>query len=143
MINLEEKFISKFRLHELEIKKIGGWIISLRPQQPTLGSCVITLNRKCEKLSMITDKEGVELALTFKEIERMLDASFKPDKINYLALMMIDHQVHFHVLPRYSDESFFEGHNFIDTNWPKPPSLESPVTEDFLLHKLVEKFKGQ
>ena len=108
MINLSSEFISKFRLLDFEIKKVGSWIISLRPQQPTLGACVITLNRECEKLSSLTEKEGLELSLTFKEVERILAATFKPDKINYLALMMVDNQVHFHVIPRYEKKRSFE-----------------------------------
>lgn len=142
MINLSSEFISKFRLLDFEIKKVGSWIISLRPQQPTLGACVITLNRECEKLSSLTEKEGLELSLTFKEVERILAATFKPDKINYLALMMVDNQVHFHVLPRYEKKRSFEEVDFIDHSWPKPPSLESPVIEDRILQRLLEKMKS-
>jgi len=142
MINLEEDFIVKFKLIQLEIKRVGAWIISLRPHQPTLGACVITLNRECEKLSNITEQEGAELTLAFKEIEKILNATFKPDKINYLALMMQDNQVHFHILPRYSNDKFFENQNFIDINWPEQPSLEPIVIDDFLLQKILKKLKN-
>lgn len=122
--NLDETFTKKFRLKELTIKNTGSWIISLRPQQPTLGSLILTLNRKCESLSQITEIEARELSIAFKDIGKILKSTFNPDKINYLALMMIDNQVHFHVIPRYSNKVLINDNEYKDTNWPGPPSLE-------------------
>jgi len=133
----EKAFATKFRLPEFEINQVGNWIISLRPQQTTLGSLIISLNRRCEKFSEITDKEGKELASTFKEVERILDLAFEPDKINYLALMMVDNQVHFHVIPRYSSLRIFEEQKFIDADWPKPPLLNTLDITDILLSKII------
>ena len=46
------------------------------------------------------------------DIERALRATFDHQKINYLALMMVDPHVHFHVIPRYSGSREFEGSTF-------------------------------
>ena len=42
-----------------------------------------------------------------------------------LMLMMIDPDVHFHVLPRYDRDVAFEGIAFSDPGWPGPPQLGS------------------
>ena len=40
-------------------------------------------------------------------------ATFDHQKINYLALMMVDPHVHFHVIPRYSGSRELEGATFV------------------------------
>lgn len=135
MDQLKQNFINKFKLESLEIKKVGSWIISLRPQQPTIGSCILTLNRKCQSLSLLTEIEGKELTLAFREIERMLNKSFNPDKFNYLALMMVDEQVHFHVIPRYERERKMFSKEWTDLDFPKPIDILTSLNfnEDELL----------
>jgi diadenosine tetraphosphate (Ap4A) HIT family hydrolase len=45
-------------------------------------------------------------------------------------LMMVDPDVHFHVLPRYSGARDFAGTRFADDGWPGPPKLEPAVVLD-------------
>ena len=52
------------------------------------------------------------------------------EKINYLMLMMVDPDVHFHVLPRYQAPRTFGGATFPDTGWPGPPALEPAQVPD-------------
>ena len=49
-------------------------------------------------------------------------------RINYLMLMMVDKDVHFHVLPRYDTTQSFEGADYPDPGWPAVPDLSSAVT---------------
>ncbi len=118
-----QEFNNKFKIKEYLICSEGAWNISLRPQQITLGSLILSLNRQCETLDGLTPEEGKDLAHAFQVISKILDAAFKPEKLNYLALMMVDNQVHFHVVPRYSEEVEFKGKSFVDTNWPAPPNV--------------------
>ncbi len=53
--------------------------------------------------------------------------TFDFQKINYLALMMVDPHVHFHVIPRYSGSREFAGSTFADATWPKPPDVTSAL----------------
>ncbi len=142
MEKIDTTFIDKFKLNELTIKNVGNWIISLRPQQPTIGSIILTLNRKCETLSEITEDESRQLSTVFSEIEKIYKSTFKPDKINYLALMMFDNQVHFHVIPRYGKTVFFDNQEFVDNKWPGPPSLESIEIDSVKIFKILELFKS-
>ena len=69
-----------------------------------------------------------ELSVATAELERALRAAFDYQKLNYLALMMVDPHVHFHVIPRYSEAREFEGSTFLDAAWPKPPDLASALS---------------
>ena len=60
----------------------------------------------------------------------MLSAFVRYDKINYLMLMMVDPDVHFHVLPRYSGTRTLLGVTYPDAGWPGPPALDQAVDLD-------------
>lgn len=142
MENVDKSFADKFRLEELTIRNTESWIISLRPQQPTLGSLVLSLKRKCETFSQINEEESRDLHIAFKEIDKILASTFKPEKINYLALMMVDNQVHFHVIPRYSKPIFFKNGEFVDNKWPGPPSLENIEMDSIQFSTLLEALRS-
>lgn len=118
-----DEFMKKFKIEELLLAKVGAWNVSLRPEQVTLGSIILSLDRPCPTLAGITSKEGEELSEAFEVIEQLFRNTFKPNKLNYLALMMVDHQVHFHVIPRYESSVLFENVEFQDVSWPAPPNL--------------------
>ena len=42
-------------------------------------------------------------------------------------LMMVDPNVHFHVIPRYSEPRSWNGIEFPDAGWPGPPELGSAI----------------
>ena len=50
--------------------------------------------------------------------EETIKNVFGAEKFNYLALMMYDPEVHFHVIPRYSKPVYFCDKEFIDPDWP-------------------------
>lgn len=52
------------------------------------------------------------------------------ERINYLVLMTVDPDVHFHLIPCYSTARRFAGAEFPDTGWPGPPALEPAVVLD-------------
>lgn len=117
------EFKEKFKIEELEILQNGSWIVSLRPFQVTLGSLIVSLDRPCTDLGDITEEESLHLGQVFSSIKELFSSSFKPDKINYLALMMVDSHVHFHVIPRYKSTITFNNGEYQDVDWPKPPNL--------------------
>ena len=45
-------------------------------------------------------------------------------------LMMVDPDVHFHVLPRYEKARSFGGVSFVDRAWPGPPDVTAGVEPD-------------
>ena len=113
----------KFGYPDSTVKEFQNWIILLRPQQLTLGSMVLVCKEPATTFSAVSTEAFTELQQVTKEVERGLQDAFTYDKINYLMLMMVDPHVHFHVIPRYSQERMFEGQKFYDYAWPGPPDF--------------------
>ena len=59
-------------------------------------------------------------------------------------LMMVDKQVHYHVIPRYSQKVFFEGIKFFDKGWPGLPLLNANnnINENIKI-KLINSIKSE
>ena len=134
-------FKEKFKVEQFLIHESKYWTWSLRPQQPTLGSGILALRRYAEAFSEITVDEGSDLSGIIKVIEEQLKTEFSYEKINYLMLMMVDPHLHFHIIPRYSQEKEFAGIKWVDKGWPGPPSLEADIIEDQTLIKLQQALK--
>lgn len=116
--NIMEQFKGKFRLDELLILRNSSWSWSVRPWQPTLGSGVLSLNRFAPRLSDATPDEMRDLAEMISAIEGRVRTVFNYHIMNYFMLMMVDHHVHFHVIPRYASPRTFGGLTWVDNGWP-------------------------
>ncbi len=91
---------------------------------------VLVCTDDAHQFSDISPAAFSELGKAVGHIEAASTA-FRPwQKINYLMLMMLDPDVHFHVLPRYDSEQVFEGLSFADPGWPGPPDLASAIKPD-------------
>ena len=101
------------------------WCVLRRPQQVTLGALVLCAKSDAPTFSQLPAAAFAELADLTHRLERGLTHVRDYDKINYLALMMVDPHVHFHVLPRYAVPQDFEGAAFPDPGWPGVPDLKS------------------
>ncbi len=113
----------KFGDPATRIARCGLWTVLLRPRQPTLGSLVLVCEESVSAFGQVSATGYADLAQTTRRVEAMLSAAFSHDKINYLMLMMVDPDVHFHVLPRYATLRQFAGQTFADTAWPGAPDL--------------------
>jgi diadenosine tetraphosphate (Ap4A) HIT family hydrolase len=106
------------------------WTLLLRPKQPTLGSMVLVCREPVQALGDVSERAFVELRGLTRAIEAVLRDFVGYQRINYLVLMMVDRDVHFHVIPRYPASRTFEGVAFPDAGWPGPPALEPAVELD-------------
>ena len=106
------------------------WLALLRPAQPTLGSLVLVCREPVVRFGAISVEAAAELRDAVAAVERALGELLRFDKINYLMLMMVDPDVHFHVIPRYTGSRSFGALSFVDTGWPGPPALEPAVALD-------------
>jgi diadenosine tetraphosphate (Ap4A) HIT family hydrolase len=106
------------------------WTILLRPRQPTLGSLVLVCREPVLAFSAASPETFGELREVVRKIEHMLRDYTAYERINYLMLMMVDPDVHFHVIPRYSGKRSFMGVEYPDAGWPGPPVLEPAVVLD-------------
>jgi diadenosine tetraphosphate (Ap4A) HIT family hydrolase len=120
----------KFGDPATRIARCGAWTVLLRPRQPTLGSLVLVCDEPVTAFGQVSPSGYADLAATTRRIEAMLGAAFAYDKINYLMLMMVDPDVHFHVLPRYAAPRAFAGQMFADRAWPNAPDLTVDLALD-------------
>ena len=120
---LLKEFRTKFCVEDNLVLNTGSWSWSVRPAQATLGAGVISLNRYALHLSEVTPDEMKELAILIKTLESTIKSVFNHDIMNYLMLMMVDHHVHYHVIPRYNGERSFAGLEWVDNGWPALPVM--------------------
>jgi len=118
-----DEFQSKFRVNELKVIRNSSWTWSVRPDQPTLGAGIISLNRYALHLSDVSSKEMADLAGLISTLERAIKSTFNHNIMNYLMLMMVDHHVHYHVVPRYDGTREFAGLEWVDNGWPALPVM--------------------
>ena len=136
-----EEFKAKFRVEELKVVANRSWTWSVRPGQPTLGAGILSLNRHAGKFSDVTAGEMQDLAELIGTLEGVIKLAFDHNIMNYLMLMMVDHHVHYHVIPRYEGTRSFAGREWVDNGWPALPVLgDSQHADDpGLLHLIREK----
>ena len=118
------------------IRDYAYWVVLLRNDQITLGSLVVAEKSPATSLSAVEPRALAELASIAGDVETAFARTFQPDKFNYLMLMMVDPNVHFHVLPRYSGARECAGVTFEDRAWPKAPSI-GDVTPTTLAQRRV------
>lgn len=119
--------MEKFGAPESVVAEVGRWSVQVRPKQPTLGSLVLICSEPATAFSQLSPEAFSDLGEAVRLIEPVLKDYVGYERINYLMLMMVDPDVHFHVIPRYEGARDFAGERFADAGWPGPPNLGSGV----------------
>jgi diadenosine tetraphosphate (Ap4A) HIT family hydrolase len=112
------------------IAQTDHWTVLLRPRQPTLGSLVLVCREDVRAFAALSAAAFADLQQVVQRVESSLREVVAYERINYLMLMMVDPDVHFHVIPRYQAARQFEGQSYPDAGWPGPPALEPAVVPD-------------
>lgn len=139
--------MAKFGYPETLTREFDHWVVLLRPQQVTLGALVLVCKEDIDALSGASVEAFAELKEITTILESGLKGCFAYDKINYLMLMMVDPDVHFHVLPRYAAPRAFDQMEFTDPGWPGPPDLANSnevgnQVKRQLRDRLIQAFQG-
>jgi len=125
MANATQK---KFGHPSSVIAETRHWSVQLRPAQPTLGSLVLICTQPVQAFGAVSPAAFAELQEIVARVEKLLSDFVSYQRINYLMLMMVDPDVHFHVIPRYEGSRDFSGVSFPDKGWPGPPALGDATT---------------
>ena len=120
----------KFGYPDTLIRELDHWVVLLRPAQVTLGSLLLAARSEATAYADLPDQAFAEQGTAVRMIEESLAGFCSYERINYLMLMMVDPNVHFHVIPRYSKPRSWNGMAFSDAGWPGPPDLKSAVVLD-------------
>lgn len=110
---------------EMVIASYDHWSVLIRQAQVTKGSIVLIAHADVTRYSDLPAAAFAEMGQVIGDIETALREVFAPDKMNYLMLMMVDPNVHYHVIPRYGPD-----HPEGDPGWPGPPALGSSSGAD-------------
>jgi diadenosine tetraphosphate (Ap4A) HIT family hydrolase len=121
--DLLQEFRDKYHVERLTVAKNASWTWSVRTVQATLGSGMLSPHRPAPSMGEVTRDEMADLASILHVVEHTVHAAFQNDKINYIALMMVDPLAHVHFFPRYQNTRDFAGHEWQDSTWPNLPGL--------------------
>lgn len=135
-------FRTKFRLDDLHLAEDGGWVLSLRPGQLTLGAMVLSVASGVQDLAALDEGEALGLAHGLGLAERLAREVYGAARINALCLMMQDPVVHFHILPRYGAAVQRHGRTWHDADWPGPPAIGPVDTPEPMLMALRDELRG-
>lgn len=129
------------------IQEYVHWVVMVRPGQITLGCTIIAAKSDCVSLGDLTPDEAAELPQVIGDFERTVRRIAPASKFNYLALMMVDPNPHFHAIPRYAAEVDRAGIVFADAAFPNPPDLRSaqaltPEQLEFVKRLLKESWQA-
>ena len=122
--------IAKFGYPQTMIREYEHWIVLLRPAQVTAGSLILAAKSDATAYGDLPTAAFVEQGRVIAEIEATLRIAVDYQRINYLMLMMVDPNVHFHVIPRYDGSRSLAGLDVADAGWPGPPDLKSAAKLD-------------
>lgn len=140
-----QETLKKFGYPNSLVKEYKNWLVLCRFKQITLGSLILICKDEVNAFSKISSQSFEELPVIIKEIETNLKALFQYEKINYLMLMMVDPEVHFHIIPRYSSDKEFDSKIFTDKGWPtKIPDFQIiNEVDDETMAKLIERLRDE
>ena len=119
--------IIKFGYPATLLAELDHWVILLRPAQVTLGSLVLAAKSDATAYADLPVEAFAEQRDAIVRIENALADFVGYERINYLMLMMVDPNVHFHVIPRYSSPRRWNDIEFPDAGWPGPPQLGNAI----------------
>lgn len=121
---------TKFGDPDTRVAQTAHWTVLLRPRQPTLGSLVLICREPVRAFSDVSPAAYADMREVVRRIEATLREVVAYERINYLMLMMVDPDVHFHVIPRYEGSRQLGDFAVPDVGWPGPPTLDAAVTPD-------------
>jgi len=133
------QILKKFKFHENLIYEYQNWYLILREEQLTFASMVLIEKKFKDRISDLSINSFIELKKIFNDIEKKIKPEIKYQKINYLYLMMVDKEVHMHIIPRYNKKILFENISFQDFGWPYPPKLDKNNTVSKKIKKKIIK----
>ena len=135
------EFAGRFNRPDLVVKELAHWVVILRENVTTLGSCIFILKSGKAFLRDVSNEEMSELADVHKWFETKTKELYGAEKWNYCAMMMKDEFVHYHAIPRYSKTVNAYDREWIDEDWPKGTKLGKQDVENETLIKIIADLK--
>jgi len=139
----QNKFRDKFKVDECHVKSFGVWEVSLRPEQVTLGSCIISPADDIYTLNGASQKVLLDYSSAIAYCESLLYTKFKCQKINFLTLMMVDKLFHTHVIPRYNNSFYKFDNHWKDPYWPGIHHLDGEGCSNMVFDSILNYIRNE
>lgn len=124
------------------LKEYEHWVVLFREKQVTIGSVIImSKHLEAQSLGTLSPEAWAQFGEVSRDVERAITTAFGAEKFNYLALMMFDPEVHFHVIPRYSKPVEFASEVFVDADWPEATKRIALELSDDTKRSIEKKLK--
>ena len=136
------EFAGRFSKPELMIKQGKFWSIIFRESTTTLGNCIFICNRECPTFSNLTAEEMAEFPELCKWYEDKIKTLYGAVKFNYVAMMMKEEFVHFHVIPRYDKKIERYGLVWEDVDYPKGTKLGKIEIDETVKQVIINDLKN-
>ncbi len=81
-------------------------------EQSHRGRCIVASKQHVDDISDLSEEESAAFMADVRRVAAALHAAFSPDKINFGAYGDTMHHLHFHLVPKYADDSFEFGDVF-------------------------------
>lgn len=133
--------IQTFGYPDTLVKEYKHWVVLLRPKQVTVGSFVLAAKSEATQVGDLSADEWAEFSKVSNDCESLLTKAFGAEKFNYLALMMKDPNVHFHLFPRYSKPVELNGKEYADPDWPLKTEMNPIELSESELNSIMAKIK--
>lgn len=136
-------FRETFHLDELTLHTSSGWVLSVRPQQITLGSMVVSHQGGALDFGSLGPGDGDGFVEVVALAERAATGLYGAVRLNVICLMMRDPVVHFHILPRYAHPVERHGRHWVDSDWPSAPTVAPAPTPADLLDAITTELRAE
>ena len=122
--------LARFDHPKATVFEYRHWVVLIRPAQPTPLCCVIAARSNAQSLGTLTPEEAAELPMVINHFESVVTGIAPARKFNYLALMMVDPNPHFHAIPRYDQPVQLGEAQYRDEHYPRPPDMLQGLAVD-------------
>jgi len=136
------KFIEKYNLSDNVIFETTHWSWILNNNQSTIGSSFLVLKRDCTSFNETLIDEMNDFKFISSLIEKVFAKAFNIKKVQFLKLMMIDQQLHYHIVPRHEEPINIFNFEWKDNDWPGLPNLETLNYDSTITNKILEYLKA-
>ena len=90
----------------IKICELGATKLYLFKEQSHRGRVIVASKLHVSEITALSDEERNAFFADVNRVAKALHAVFKPVKVNYGAYGDTGHHLHFHLVPKYSDDAF-------------------------------------
>ena len=105
-------------------------LIHIKHEKNEVPWLIIFTNKKKKEFSQCTQEEKTEILRCLDIIEKLMLEYYKPEKINIASFGNYLPHVHFHIMARFKEDSYFP-----ESLWgqkQREANLDLPLFEDFI-----------